>query len=481
MNAIPTLPLAAESELFWTTGTFVLRLGEAVIAAVPDLLIGVLIAGLLRHLVGDDRLRWWFASWWRTTLAAIALPVGAAGVLPVAVMLRRAGVRASGVAATLLVGGAIGPLSLAYLMERATPAATGVLVAMLAATVGLAFFVVSRFERLTEPKGDDAAGLVPALAEVRPLLRASALPLLCALVAFAAMASLLPPSFLGEAMHDPSSSHAVAALATPFVAFYPPELTPLFAGEAAAGVYPGAAWTMLLGGGFSVGSVVLLVALAGRRVAGLSIVLIVMLASLGFLALHLTPRLVPLAAEDSHAFDRLSRPFHVLDDDAGVVSGIVNAWSQAVTVGTLASAAVLCLLCILPASKVRPAEGREHISSAPLYGFAPVAVAAWLVLTLYVYFPPPTVVLAQMRHAEGDLSAALGQNDVEAGLRAVEQIDRLAARGAVGGRLRLDWASADGLDDIRSAAREVAEELPAGETMHYRDARQLFEEISGKR
>ncbi len=462
--------------MLWMGGTFVLRLGEAVIALVPDLLVGVLIAGLLRHLVGDERLRGWFGSPWKTALAAIALPVGAAGILPVAVVLHRAGASVAAVVTTFLVGGAIGPLSMAYLLERATPSATLVLVVMLIAMAITLYLLLPK--TAGEPAGDDAPGMLPALAEAKPLLKTVTLPLLIGIVVFAATAAFFPPSFVGEAMHNPAPLHLVAALVMPIIGVYPPTITSLFSGEAAAGVYPGAAWTMLTGGGLTIASFVLLFKLAGGKTAATVTGLLLAAILVGFFALHLTPRLVTLAAEDSHAFDRLSRPFHLLDGDAGPVASILSSWADTATAVCILSGIFLLILAFAPMPRVGH-ERSAFASAGAIMAIAAVGIAVWAIGTLYVYFPSAPVVLSQMRHAEGDLSAALGTNDADAAHATLDHINRLAARGRVGSYIRFDPSSADELDKISQAVNAVQPEITGDLT--YALAADVFRAASAAR
>ncbi|MEM8875498.1 MAG: hypothetical protein AAGD32_14720 [Planctomycetota bacterium] len=457
------------SDLQWAAGTFVLRLGEAFISVLPDLLVGVLVAVLLRHALGDERLQRWFGKAWVVAIAVLALPIGVAGVLPVAVMLRRAGVRLSSVVAVLLIGGAIGPLSLAYLMERATPALAGVLAAMLAATAAA---VVLTGKRSVDATGTDKPGLLPALAEARPLLIASALPLAIGLIGFGAVAAMLPPSYLGEAMHEPSATHLIASITVPVIGVYPSEKAALFSGEAAAGHYVGAAWTMLLGGGLMLGSVVLALRVAGLR-NGLSTVAVVAAALLiGFAALQATPRAVPLAAEDSHAFDRLSQPFHVLDHPDGPVAGSLGLWADTGGIGAVIAAVVLVMLLLVPWGKLGQ-PGSAHLSTRALRVLGTIGVVAWVGLTVWVYYPAPATVLEQMRNPEGELNAALNRGESEQARDALQRIDRLAHRGRIGALLRADTETADGLARVRTDTAELVAELE-GSAADADDATGLF-------
>ncbi|MEL7237354.1 MAG: hypothetical protein AAGK78_00715 [Planctomycetota bacterium] len=484
------LHLAAEGgNATVVAGTFVLRLGEAVIAAVPDLLVGLLIAVLLRHLIGDERLRAALGRWWVTAIACVALPVGPAGVLPVAVVLRRAGVRLASVATVLVVGGAVGPLSFAYLLERATPGLSAILLAMLIAASGLLFLAVAKLgsgkrdetsNRNDDVIGDDTPGLLPALGEVRALAFATAIPLASGLVIFAAIASVLGASFFGGAMHEAAANHAAAAAGLLPILFYMPATAALFSGEAAAGVYPGAAWTALLGGGLSVATIFIAFKLLGRRAAVATLAAAACLLLAGFVLLQFTPRQVPLAPEDSHAFDGLSQPFNLTANRESIPASWVRQWSRRVTPTTYIAAGLILVLCVLPA-RSRGDRPVQHLSGRVLRLVGAFGVVAWAIGTLYVYFPAPAVVLKQMRHAEGELSAGVIEDDRPMSRDALRKIDALAQRGMVGARLRMNSDAANGMRTVQDETLELLRQTDAPELFDFADANVLFETISDQR
>jgi hypothetical protein len=451
----------------WAAGTFVLRLGEALLAALPELLVGVVVAGLMRHFLGDGRLRQWLGRWWSAAAVCVALPIGAAGALPMAVMAWRAGVRPAGVAAVLLLGGAVGPLSLAYLPDRIGIPVTAAAVAMVAAGVA-ALFLVVRSRTEGGSVGDDDAGLLPALGEARPLIGRSVVPLVIGLIGFATTAGVLPPSYVGGAVIDWSPGHVVGGAAVPLVSFYTPSNAALFAGEASTGVYRGAAWAMLLGGGVTLGTAWLLIRLVGWRSALIGGGTFLAVVALGIVAWQVGPRAVAFSPEDSHGFDGLSQPYHVLDHPDGTLAGLTNQWAKIAGPGTLASAIGLAVLLLLPR---RESVGRQHLSTGTLRWLIPAGVAAWLVGAAYIYYPSAPATLDRIRSLEGDLASATATRDQVAATRAIHDIHTLAARGSIGARLRLNPPAADAFAEVRQVAASVE---PAAEHWQLDDVRPLL-------
>ena len=103
-------------EMFWT---FWLRAGQTAVEASPTLLTGVLIAGLMRIFIGDERLRALFgkgclSGTLRAWVIAAVLPVCSFGVLPIVCEMRRARVQMSAIIAFLLAAPVFNLWSLIY-------------------------------------------------------------------------------------------------------------------------------------------------------------------------------------------------------------------------------------------------------------------------------------------------------------------------------------------------------------------------------
>ncbi|MCA9199870.1 MAG: permease, partial [Planctomycetales bacterium] len=108
------------------TAGMLLRFIEAALAAAPTLLIGAVVAGVLRHLVGTERTRQLFGGeTWRGQLKAWAwgmlLPVCSLGVFPIMAELRRSKVSTGSIITFALTAPLFNPLSLLYGFSLATP------------------------------------------------------------------------------------------------------------------------------------------------------------------------------------------------------------------------------------------------------------------------------------------------------------------------------------------------------------------------
>ncbi|MEZ6089993.1 MAG: permease [Pirellulaceae bacterium] len=103
-----------------------IRIGQGFIAAAPTLLVGLLIAAILRYylgrdgtkkLFGDDSLRSLPQSW----LIGMLLPVCSIGVLPILIQMRRSGVKPGAMSAFALSAPLFNPLSLLYGLTLSRP------------------------------------------------------------------------------------------------------------------------------------------------------------------------------------------------------------------------------------------------------------------------------------------------------------------------------------------------------------------------
>ena len=103
-----------------------LRFVQSVLEGAPTLLIGVLLAGVFRHMLRDTGIRRIFGSGtWRCLPQAWALgmllPVCSLGVIPIAHEMRRAGVSTGAILAFALTAPLFNPLSLLYGLTLSTP------------------------------------------------------------------------------------------------------------------------------------------------------------------------------------------------------------------------------------------------------------------------------------------------------------------------------------------------------------------------
>ena len=102
--------------IFWGG---VVRFCQAGFAAAPTLLVGLVVAGVFRKLLGPEATRKAFGGdTWRSLpqawLWGMLLPVCSLGVIPVAYELRRAGLSGGSILAFALTAPLFNPLSLLY-------------------------------------------------------------------------------------------------------------------------------------------------------------------------------------------------------------------------------------------------------------------------------------------------------------------------------------------------------------------------------
>lgn len=109
--------------IFWGG---LLRYGQAALAAAPTLLVGFVVAGVLRKLLGTDATHRAFGgNTWRSLpqawLWGMLLPVCSFGVIPVAYELRRVGLSGGTILAFALTAPLFNPLSLLYGLTLSSP------------------------------------------------------------------------------------------------------------------------------------------------------------------------------------------------------------------------------------------------------------------------------------------------------------------------------------------------------------------------
>ncbi|MEM8680282.1 MAG: permease, partial [Planctomycetota bacterium] len=109
--------------IFWGG---LLRFGEAALAGAPTLLVGLLVAGVFRKLMGPEAVvRLFGGTGWRSLpqswLWGMLLPVCSLGVIPIAYELRRAGLKGGAILAFALTAPLFNPLSLLYGLTLSTP------------------------------------------------------------------------------------------------------------------------------------------------------------------------------------------------------------------------------------------------------------------------------------------------------------------------------------------------------------------------
>ena len=315
-----------------------MRMAEAMMAAAPTLLVGLLIASVLRFYFGPDGTRRLFGG---TTLRSLPqswaigmlLPVCSIGVLPVLIEMRRAKLKAGAMSAFALSAPLFNPLSLLYGVTLSRPYvilmfAFGSLIVV--TTVGLTWDFISRREpESVEPAIDDEAGdetiigarrlLAIVIYCCRQLVGRVGAWALLACFGVAVLAAALPWGALGHAMgrDDWMAPARMAAAAIPAYA------TPMLAMSQLGMMFqhansPGAAFILLvIGAGVNLGTIGWM-----SRQYGLRDVVIwfaCLMAVVVIIAYAVNRPLIPPGVNPSghtHAFDIYTNPIHQLDTNS---------------------------------------------------------------------------------------------------------------------------------------------------------------------
>src|SRR5262249_55601160 len=141
--------------MFWSV---LLRTGQIAIEASTTLLVGLLVAGVMRRMLGAEGTRKLFGGkGWNGLLRAwgvgTVLPVCSLGVIPIAREMRRAGVPSGPILAFALAAPHINPLSLLYGLTLSEPV---VIVCFAAGSLVIALAAGAAWERFFASDTDDA-------------------------------------------------------------------------------------------------------------------------------------------------------------------------------------------------------------------------------------------------------------------------------------------------------------------------------------
>jgi uncharacterized membrane protein YraQ (UPF0718 family) len=241
-----------------------IRVAQGFLAAAPTLLVGLLIAAILRYYLGRDGTRRLFGgdslrSLPQSWLIGMLLPVCSIGVLPILIQMRKAGVKPGAMSAFALSAPLFNPLSLLYGLTLSRPLviilfAVGSLI--IVTILGLLWDAIERGApgRNQSASDDGAVALIGprrlAATIVQTARDASGLPLgltIVALSGFAILAAVLPFGALQSSVErdDPLAPLTMLMVAVPVYA------TPMLAMSQLGMMFqhansPGAAFTLLI-------------------------------------------------------------------------------------------------------------------------------------------------------------------------------------------------------------------------------------------
>jgi uncharacterized membrane protein YraQ (UPF0718 family) len=494
------------SVIFWG---FVLRFGQALIEASLTLVIGVIVAGVLRRMVGPAGTRHLFASGWkglfRGWLAGMLLPVCSLGVIPVARELRRAGVPGGTVLAFVLAAPLLNPISFLYGLTLAEPTVILCFAGFSLVLSTLAGFLWDRAFARTTDAAESAARAAAADAEPTPaegprrilaVFTTAAKELAgrdlafyaVGLVGSALLAAAIPSGSLQNTMKhgDPTAPLLMGAVAVPL---YTGPLT----GMMKLGLMfdhsnsIGAAFVLFaLGIGTSAGTLAWLLADFGpRRVLPWFATYLGLVLGLAYVS---EPILYDSRKEEidhTHAFDDYSCPFY--PGTPNLTRMVQQKLDE--RFGPLDRPAVYALAGLLLAGVVLrrldrggrverwltardPDTGRKRpkwdvrIPGPVLGGLALAGLVAFSVLGAFLYYPDRDHCFTQMAATYAEAATAVRTGHPEEGIRQIEQWDLLVRKLEVGTYLRSYQVTAEqskAAEDLREALEEVRDLLRAGD------------------
>jgi len=430
--------------LFWGA---VLRFFQALVQATPTILIGLVVAGVFRRLLGHAGTRRLFGdNTWRSLPQAWAvgmlLPVCSLGVIPVVREMRRAGVSGGAILAFGLTAPLFNPISVLYGLTLADPVVIltfSFCSLAIVTVVGVGWDTLFPDTAAAEPEPPAVAFgakrmLSVAVFGARELAGPSSLYIFAGLLGVAMLSVLLPHGYLQTAAeHDDPwaplfmTAVAIPAYATPMTAMV--QLASMFQ----HGNSVGAAFALLtLGAGANVGLVVWMIRVYGlKRSAAWFALLIAVVVGLAYgVDKPLHPHGVEPAGH-THAFDIYCAPFQ-----PGASNAMQLAWRTlsekmaAHEIVALLATALLFAAGLALAHWDRDGRIEKWLERPPetqprwdvvlpgpvLGGVALFGLIALSVFGCYIYYPPPSEIFEEMRLVNTEVAASASSEDWDTAL-----------------------------------------------------------------
>jgi uncharacterized protein len=427
-------------EILWWGA--VLRFFQALLQAMPTILVGVLVAGVFRRLVGYQGIRRLFGQGtWRALpqawLIGMLLPVCSLGVIPVARQLRKAGLSGGTILAFALTAPLFNPISVLYGLTLSNPV---VIVTFCFCSLVIVTVVGLTWDWLfpgtavqdTEPPAA-AYGikrmLAVALTAADELTSPAAWYVVVGMIGVASLSVVLPFGYLQRAAehHDPWAPAFMALVAIPAYA------TPMTAMVQLASMFEhgnsvGAAFALLaLGAGANLGLIAWMTHSYGiRRTAVWFGILWAVVVGLAYgVDKPLYPRGVDPAGH-THAFDGYCCPFQAGEDQVLRKSLALLAKKTA----PYERQALIVLVALALFGLVLKRTGwieswetwmQQQPAAAPRYdivlpgpvlgGVALAGLIGLSVLGCYVYYPPPGDILEELRIVNTEVVSSAGSQD----------------------------------------------------------------------
>lgn len=482
-----------------------LRIVEAMVAAAPFLVAGVLAAGLLRGMVGASRIRKMLGvgHWsgpFRAWGLGVLLPICSLGALPVARELRRAGVPSGTVLSFVLVGPVLNPVSIIYGLSHIVPITLAYFaVGTFVVSVGIGmiwnhFISNSRDEVSDEfehpPRSSVARLAVVGDTAARGLVGPVWVDYSLALLAVGFLGAFLPHGVLATGLtRDNVFAPVIMGLVAIPVYVTPTEVMMHFGNIVKDGYSLGAAFALIvLGAGANLG-----VANWIRRDYGPRPLFLFVAMLIGStLVIGLTADRAILhgnatMADHTHAFDDFTRLSSVNNSEANVVW----VWSQITRkIKVHEVAGFACLLVIFVAGVVLRGLG-DRVSIEPLMqsssdSLDPLSSPRWdpalsprqlaiagalgvfifAVIGLYLYYPSPKNLFADMSVIRVEAYDAVKTQNVKEARRRLAQWRGLAEKLPTSQRLRtgnVTQEQLDALDEVLYSVDTLEQQIATGQ------------------
>lgn len=425
--------------LFWGA---VLRIAQALVQAAPTILVGFIVAGVFRRLLGHAGTRRLFGdNGWRALPQAWAVgmlvPICSLGVIPVVREMRRAGVSGGAILAFGLTAPLFNPISVLYGLTLADPVVilTFSFCSLVIVTiVGLGWDKLFPGTASAEAEPPTVAFgakrmLSVAVFGARELGGTSSLYIAAGLLGAAVLSLLLPAGYLQSAANHNDlwaplfmSVVAIPVYATPMTAMV--QVASMFQ----HGNSVGAAFGLLVfGAGANVGLVVWMVFNYGvQRSTSWFALLIVVVVSLAY---GVNQPLYPNGVEPAghtHAFDIYCAPFQ-----QGSNNAMQLAWrklSEKIAPHEIVALLVTSVFLVVGLALARWDRNgwtEKWLERQPdkqprldvvlpgpvLGGIALVGLVVLSVLGCYVYYPPPSEIFEEMRIVNTEVAASANSQD----------------------------------------------------------------------
>ena len=497
--------------IFWGG---VVRFCQAGFAAAPTLLVGLVVAGVFRKLLGPEATRKAFGGdTWRSLpqawLWGMLLPVCSLGVIPVAYELRRAGLSGGSILAFALTAPLFNPLSLLYGLTLSSPTvllAFALSSLLVVTVVGFAWdrvFPNSALPPSDEPPMPPGLGRLFAVGVTAARHAAGPTMLYCliGLSGSVVLTVIFPHGSLTDSM---AHTDRTAPLQMLLVAI-PAYATPLNVMMQVGGMFVhgnsvGAAYVLLaLGAGANLGLIAWAWRAYGlRRSAVFLSLFIVVVTGIAYTVEEPLYSAGSVDRPHTHAFDVYACPFRagstnlperaskMLVDDLPLfeVVGLT-------TVATLFAIGI-ALNLVDPdgqfeeklAMAAEPEEGEalsvlnSEVPGPVLGGVAIAGLVALSIVGCFVFYPAPSETLEDMSYVRADALTYASSRNVEKAVKSIAKYDDLTRKLQVGYYLRqlelTDYQQAKARA-LRGRLEQLKDVL---EAEHFDEVRELSSRVS---